>query len=71
MPRGKVVPRDGKWAVLEDGAQTGELYETQTTAEEAGRARAREVGAEFELHGEDGKIRAKDSYGNDPRGTTG
>jgi hypothetical protein len=71
MPRVKVVPRNDKWAVLEDGEQTGELYATQSRAETAGRARAKEIGAEFELHGKDGRIREKDSYGNDPRSSKG
>ena len=37
----------------------------------AGRAQARTDKVEFELHGADGRIREKDSYGNDPRDVPG
>lgn len=39
--------------------------------EEAGRDLAKNEQVEFMLHGADGKIREKDSYGNDPRNAPG
>jgi hypothetical protein len=61
----QVMPGTNGWDVLEDGAQR-DSFTTQQEAEDAGRARARDAAAEFQLHGEDGAIRQKDSYGTDP-----
>jgi hypothetical protein len=66
----QVVPSGDQWAVLNDG-QHEAAFQTQEEAAEAGRARARELGAEFQLQGQDGRIREKDSYGNDPRDVEG
>jgi Uncharacterized protein conserved in bacteria (DUF2188) len=41
-------------------------HPTQAAAAAAGRTTARNDRTEFELHGRDGKIRERDSYGNDP-----
>ncbi len=46
-------------------------HSTQEEAETAGRATARADQVEFELHGRDGQIRERDSYGNDPRDVPG
>jgi hypothetical protein len=62
-----VLPDQGKWKV----SGLNEQFETQAEAEEAGRKLAKQQCAEFVLHGEDGQIRAKDSYGNDPRNIPG
>ena len=62
-----VVPRDGTWAVKREGNKRAtRVFKTQKEAEEFGRALARRNETEFVLHGKDGKIRDKDSYGNDP-----
>jgi uncharacterized protein DUF2188 len=66
----QVMASGDKWDVLEDGKQV-QAFSTQQEAEDAGRARARDAGAEFQIHGEDGKIREKDSYGSDPREISG
>ncbi len=66
----QVVPSGDGWSVLEDGSDAGS-FPTQQEAANAGRARARDLGAEFQLQGEDGTIREKDSYGNDPRDVEG
>ncbi len=66
----QVVPSGNGWSVLQDGSNAGS-FPTQDEAAQAGRARAQAVGAEFQLHGEDGTIREKDSYGNDPRDIQG
>jgi Uncharacterized protein conserved in bacteria (DUF2188) len=62
-----VTPRDGRWAVKrEEAARASSLHDTQAEAERAGRGTARRDGVEFFLHGQDGRIRERDSYGNDP-----
>ena len=70
-----VVQRDDGWAVVkEDHKRASAVEPTQKEAQ----ARAREIihnagGGELVTHGEDGKIRAKDTIapGNDPRGSKG
>jgi hypothetical protein len=42
------------------------LHRTQAEAEQAGRQLARDNHTEFNLHGRNGQVRQKDSYGNDP-----
>lgn len=44
---------------------------TQEEAREHGIKLAKKLNAEFTLHGKDGKIREKNSYGNDPRKVRG
>ena len=51
MSRIDVVPYENGWKVIEDGADTGEIYETEERAAEAARARA--GGAETEVHMQD------------------
>ena len=67
----QVTPYGDSWKILIDGGRHGGLYETQRRAEEVGRAKAKELKGEFQLHGENGYIRVKDSYGDDPRRITG
>jgi hypothetical protein len=62
-----VQPSAGQWKV----SGLDQQFRTQQEAEEAGRRLAKEKQVEFILHGEDGKIRARDSYGNDPRNIPG
>jgi hypothetical protein len=67
-----VVPQDGQWAVkLEGSDQPISTHASQGEAEEAGRTKAREEMAELLIHGEDGQIRARDSYGGDPTSSKG
>lgn len=62
-----VVPRDGKWAVRKSGAvRVTKHYDTQREAIEAARETARRQGTELYIHGKDGRIRERDSYGEDP-----
>lgn len=62
-----VVPQDGKWAVKGDGnRRASKVTDTQQSAIEAARRIARNQGADVVIHGRDGRIRGKDSYGNDP-----
>jgi Uncharacterized protein conserved in bacteria (DUF2188) len=70
MTKGKpvhVVPHDDRWAVKREGNERAtSLHGTQAQAEQAGRPIARADETEFFLHGRDGQIRERDSYGHDP-----
>ncbi|MBI9039506.1 MAG: DUF2188 domain-containing protein [Bacteroidales bacterium] len=58
---------DGKWAVKHTGAQRASyLFETQEQAWKEARRLARTSGTEAFLKDREGKIRARNSYGNDP-----
>jgi hypothetical protein len=62
-----VVPRGDKWGVRSSGAEkVSRLYRTQQEAIEQARERARRDGVELYIHGRDGRIRERNSYGNDP-----
>jgi hypothetical protein len=62
-----VVPRGDRWAVERDRSRrASSLHDTQAEAERAGRPLARADETEFFLHGRDGQIRERDSYGHDP-----
>jgi len=63
-----VVPnRDGGWDVKPAGGQRASRhFDTQAEAIEAGRDIARNQGSELVIHGRDGRIRDRDSYGPDP-----
>lgn len=62
-----VVPHDGKWAVRSPGAsRVGTIHDTQQAAIDAAIRGARGASSEVVIHGRDGKIRDRDSYGNDP-----
>jgi hypothetical protein len=62
-----VVPRDGRWSVRRTGAvRATRTFDTQEEAIDEGRRIARTQGAELYIHGRDGLIRARESYGKDP-----
>jgi len=62
-----IVQRDNGWGTLREGGQRAtEVFETQAQAIQAGRQMARESQGEVLIHGQDGRIRGRDSYGNDP-----
>lgn len=62
-----VVPLNEGWAVQrEGGKRASSLHATQAEAEAAGGTTARREQVEFLLHGRNGQIRERDSYGNDP-----
>lgn len=63
-----VVPDGKSWRVEREGQKRAiAVSDTQAEAAKIGRATARKDQVEFNLHGRDGRVRAKDSYGNDPR----
>lgn len=62
-----VVPHKGGWAVKGEGnTKATSIQPTQTKAAEVARVIAKNQGGEAVIHRPDGRIRAKDSYGNDP-----
>jgi hypothetical protein len=67
-----VLPVGDEWMVRREGTEEPlSTHSTQTEATDAGRAQAKKDKAELVIHGKDGKIRAKDSEGNDPRDVPG
>lgn len=67
----QTVPMGDGWANKVGGMQIGETFRTQEAAVAAGRQLAMQSRAEHSIHGTDGKIREKNSYGNDPRDSRG
>ena len=62
-----VVPNDGKWSVRGAGnSRATSIHETQAEAIASAREIAINNRSEVVIHGRDGRIRDKDSYGNDP-----
>ena len=62
-----VSPRDNKWAVHGEGNQRDtKVFDTQKSAADYARNIAINQRSEVIIQGRDGKIRSKDSYGNDP-----
>lgn len=62
-----VVPTEKGWGIRgEDNEKITQHFETQEEAIEKARAIAKNQKSELLIHGEDGEIRARDSYGNDP-----
>lgn len=62
-----IVPRDGNWAVKGSGSKRAtKVFSTQKEAIQQGREIARRNGSELLIHGRDGKIREKNTYGKDP-----
>jgi hypothetical protein len=58
---------DGKWQVKGEGNEKAtRITDTQKEAINIGREIARNQESELLIHGENGKIREKNSYGNDP-----
>ena len=62
-----VVPHDGKWGVRGEGnKKVTSIHDTQREAISEGRDIARNQNSELLIHGRNGQIRERDSYGNDP-----
>ena len=62
-----VVPHGDDWAVRrENSKRPSTLHPTQQDAIDRGRDLARKDHSELVIHRPDGRIRDKDSYGNDP-----
>ncbi|MNL59924.1 hypothetical protein D3C87_1836920 [compost metagenome] len=62
-----IVRRADQWGTLREGGQRAtQVFDTQQQAIDAGRLMAKQSQGELLIHGENGRIRARDSYGNDP-----
>jgi len=62
-----IVQRDNGWGTLREGGDRAtKLFDTQAQAIQAGRQMARQGQGELLIHGQDGRIRARDSHGIDP-----
>jgi uncharacterized protein YdaT len=62
-----VVQREGQWAVRGEGnSRDTSLHNTQAEAARAAREIAQNQKSEVLIHGRDGRIRERDSYGHDP-----
>ncbi len=74
MSRGKnqhVVQHGKGWAVKGEGnAKATKVTKTQSEAVAAAENIARNQKSDTKIHGRDGKIRAGNSYGNDPHPPT-
>jgi len=63
----QTVPTGGNWVNKVGGSQVGPAFPTQEAAVAEGRVLAMQNHSEHVIHGTDGQIRDKQSYGNDPR----
>jgi uncharacterized protein DUF2188 len=67
-----VVMHEDRWAVKEEGGSAPvAVFRTQGQAWERAKAIARRERSEAVLHGKDGRIRERNTYGADPRGSKG
>ncbi|MFH1029926.1 MAG: DUF2188 domain-containing protein [bacterium] len=68
MPKNiHIVPSGNRWAVKQEG-KTDPLstHRTKDLADQKGRAEARKEEVELIIHGRNGQIQDKDSFGKDP-----
>ena len=62
-----VVPHEGGWAVRGANSQRAtSVHSTQSEAIDTAREIARNQRTELLIHGRNGQIRERDSFGNDP-----
>ena len=62
-----VLLKHGSWEIKrEQSLRASSIHRTQTAAINVARPIAKREKTELVIHGLDGKIRDKDSYGNDP-----
>lgn len=66
-PSKHVMPAGGKWSVRSTGAKRATaVFDTQKEAVAKGRELAKASKTELYIHGADGRIRERNSYGHDP-----
>ena len=61
-----VVPHEEGWSVKRIGASKGSVCETQERAVDMARKLAKRDRVELIIHGRNGRIRERNSYGHDP-----
>lgn len=62
-----VTPKDGRWQVKGAGnSRATKLFDTQAEAVDFARGIAKNQKSELVTHNRQGRIRSKDSFGNDP-----
>ena len=62
-----VVPTNGKWSVRKAGSERASgVYDTQKEAVTRAREIAQNQQTELYIHGRDGRIRERNTYGKDP-----
>ncbi|AGW94586.1 hypothetical protein N234_31560 [Ralstonia pickettii DTP0602] len=66
-----VIPAGDRWAVEAEGGHGRETFDTQAEAITAGTERAKQKKVELLIHGLDGQIRERNSFGHDPRDIPG
>lgn len=67
-----VVPNRNGWAVRKAGAaKASKVFRTQKEAIAAATKIAKTQKTEVYIHGQNGRIRERNSYGNDPRSRKG
>jgi len=71
MPNIHVVPSDEGWAVEHAGGGNRKTFSSQEEAIRAGTEQAKREKVELLIHGRDGQIRERNSFGNDPRDVKG
>lgn len=67
MANQHVVPHDGEWQVKGEGASRAtKTFDRQSDAIDFARSIAMNQSSELFVHGRDGRIRERSSFGNDP-----
>lgn len=67
-----VVLHEGRWSVRTAGSsKASSTHATQAEAVRAATEIARKLKTELYIHGADGRIRERNSYGNDPNPSKG
>lgn len=62
-----VVPVEHGWAIESEGSTAGrQLFASQEDAIAAGTEKAKQLRVELLVHGRDGQIRMRNSFGSDP-----
>lgn len=62
-----VLPRADRWVIVTEGSQRpSSVHDTQLEAVETARKAAQQLLGQLVVHGRDGRIRVRDSYGSDP-----
>ncbi len=66
------VPSGGKWAVKKEGTgSASSTHKTQAAAWKSAQSVAKKDKTEAYLHGRDGRIRERNTYGHDPKKSRG